>query len=88
MTLSRDIYISTELPSCEEYHDTKQKSIQRSTAELRPFVHHYVKKEDRGIVPLLFQSEVSISGLDGRNDVWDHSSQNLTVSKMVCVVFR
>ena len=89
VTLSCDIYISTELPSCEEYHDTKQKPIQRSTAELWPFVHHYhyVKKEDGEIVPLLFQSEASISGLDGCNDVWDHSSQNLMVSKMVCVVF-
>ena len=57
-------------------------------AELWPFVHRYVKKEDRGIVLLLFQSEASISGLDGRNEVWDHSNQHLTVSKMVFVIFR
>ena len=36
---------------------------------------------EEGIVLLLFQSEASISGLDGRNEVWDHSNQNLTVSK-------
>ena len=57
-------------------------------AELWPFVHRYVKKEDKGIVLLLFQSEASISGLDGRNKVWDHSNQNLMVSKMAFVVFR
>ena len=48
----------------------------------------YVKKEDGRIVLLLFQSEASISGLDGRNEVWDHLNQNLMVSKMVFVVFR
>ena len=57
-------------------------------AKVWPFVPRYVKKEDKGIVLLLFQSEASISGLDGRNKVWDHSNQNLTVSKMVFVVFR
>ena len=46
-----------------------------------------MKKEDGGTVLLLFQSEASISGLDGRNKVWDHSNQNLTVSKMVFDVF-
>ena len=49
------------------------------------FVHRYVKKEYGGIVLLFFQSEASISVLDGHNKVWDHSSQNLMVSKMVCV---
>ena len=57
-------------------------------AKLRPLVHHYVKKEQGGILLLLFQSEASISGLDGDDEVWDHSNQNLTVSKMVFVVFR
>ena len=47
-----------------------------------------MKKEDGGIVILLFQSEASISGLDGRNKVWDHSNQNLTVSKMVLDSFN
>ena len=46
-------------------------------AELWPFVHRYVKKEDKGIVLLLFQSEASISGLDGHNGAWDQSNQNL-----------
>ena len=53
-----------------------------------PFVHRYVKKEDGGIVLLLIQSGVSISGWDGRNKVWDHSNQNLMVSKMMFVSFR
>ena len=57
-------------------------------AELWPFVHRYVMKEDKGIVLLLFQSEASITRLDGCNEIWDHSNENLTVSKMVCVVFR
>ena len=57
-------------------------------AELWPFVHCYVKKEDRGIVLILFQSEAGISGLDGCNEVSDHSNQNLTVSKMVLVILR
>ena len=47
-----------------------------------------MKKEDEGIVLLLFQSEASISGFDGCNEIWDHSNQTLTVSKMVFVVFR
>ena len=47
-----------------------------------------MKKEDGGIVLLHFQSEASISGLDGHDEVWDHSNLNLTVSKMVLVVFR
>ena len=47
-----------------------------------------MKKEDRGIVLLLFQSEASISGLDERDEVWDHLNHNLTVSKMVFIVFR
>ena len=51
-------------------------------------VHCYVKKEDGGIVLVLFQSEASISGLDERDEVWDHSNQNLMVSKMVYVIFR
>ena len=37
---------------------------------------------------LIFQSEASISGLNGRNKVWDHSNQNLKVSKMVFDAFR
>ena len=57
-------------------------------AELWPFVHCYVKKEDGGIVLLLFQSETESSGLDGRDKVWDHLNQNLTVTKMVFVVFK
>ena len=46
-------------------------------------MHRYVKKEGGGIVFLLFQSEASISGLDGRNKV---SNQNLMVSKMVFAI--
>ena len=62
--------------------------IRQSTAELWPFVQHYMKKEDGEIVLLLFQSGAGISGLDGHNEVWDHSTQNLTVSKMVFVLFK
>ena len=47
-----------------------------------------MKKEDGGIVILLFQSEASISGVDGRNGSMRPSNQNLTVSKMVFVIFR
>ena len=47
-----------------------------------------MKKEDGGIVVLLFQSEASISGLDERDKLWDHLKQNLMVSKMMFVVFR
>ena len=60
----------------------------QSTARLWPFVHRYVKKEDGGIVLVLFQSEASISGLDERDKVWDHLNQNLMVSKMVYVICR
>ena len=49
-------------------------------------MHRYVKKEGREIVFLLFQSEAGISGLDGCNKVWDHSNQNLMVSKMVFAI--
>ena len=56
-------------------------------AELWPFVHCNVKKEDGEIVLVLFQSEASISGLDERDEVWDHLNQNLMVSKMVFVSF-
>ena len=31
--------------------------------------------KDAKIVLLLFQNEASISGLDGCNEVWDHSIQ-------------
>ena len=54
-----------------------------NTAELWPFVHCYVKKEDGKIVLLFFQSETGSSGLDERNQVWDHLNQNLMVNKMV-----
>ena len=54
-----------------------------NTAELWPFVHRYVKKEDRKIVLLFFQSEMGSSGMDERNQVWDHLNQNLMVNKMV-----
>ena len=48
-----------------------------------------MKKEDEGIVLLLIQSGAGISGLDGCDEVWGHSNQNLMmVSKMVFVVFR
>ena len=47
-----------------------------------------MKKEDGEIVLVLFQSEASISGLDERDEVWDHLNQNLMVSKMVYVIFR
>ena len=47
-----------------------------------------MKKEDGGIVLVLFQSEASISVLDERDEVWDHLKQNLMVSKMVYVIFR
>ena len=57
-------------------------------AKIWPFVHHYVWKEDGGIVLVLFQSEASISGLDERDEVWDHLNQTLIVSKMVYVIFR
>ena len=57
-------------------------------AELWSFVHRYVKKEDGEIVLVLFQSEAIISGLDERDEVWDHLNQNLMVNKMVFVVFR
>ena len=54
-----------------------------NTAELWPFVHRYVKKEKGKIVLLFFQSETGSSGLDERNQVWDHLNQNLMVNKMV-----
>ena len=47
-----------------------------------------MKTEDRGIVLVLFQSEANISGLDERDEVWDHLNQNVMVSKMVYVIFR
>ena len=40
-------HISTESPSCEEQHDTKRKALQQIMAELWPFIHHYMKKDDR-----------------------------------------
>ena len=53
-------------------------------------MYRYVKKEDGGIVLVLFLSEASISGLDEgqRDKVWGHLNQNLMVSKMMFVVFR
>ena len=47
-----------------------------------------MKKEDGGIVLVLFQSEASISGLDERDEVWVRLNQNLMVSKMVYITFR
>ena len=47
-----------------------------------------MKKEDGSIALLLFQSETGSSGLDECDEVWDYLSQNLTVSKMVFIVFR
>ena len=47
-----------------------------------------MKKEGEGIVLLLFQSEASISWLDGHNEVQDHSNQNLMGIKMVFVAFK
>ena len=47
-----------------------------------------MKKEDGGIVLVLFQSEANISGLDEHDEVWDHLNQNLMVSKMVFAIFR
>ena len=45
-----------------------------------------MKKEDGGIVLVLFQSEASISELDECDEVWDHLNQTLMVSKMVYVI--
>ena len=39
--------------------------------------------EEGKIVLLFFQSEKGSSGLDERNQVWDHLNQNLMVNKMV-----
>ena len=44
-----------------------------------------MEKEDEGIILLFFQSKAGSSGLDGRNELWDHLNQNLMVSKMVFV---
>ena len=61
-------------------HHIKNKSIMMNTAELWPYVHRYVKKEDRKIVLLFFQSEMGSSGMVEHNQVLN---QNLMVNKMV-----
>ena len=45
-----------------------------------------MKKDDGRIVLLPFQSEASISGLDGCTKVWDHSNHNSMMSKMMFVI--
>ena len=69
---------SNAIPRTSRYDE-----VQPSYGHLYISTTVYVKKEDGGIVLLLFQSEAGSSGLDERDKVRDHLNQNLTASKMV-----